>query len=99
MAVLTIGEDDLASMALERPAAAYLLSLTSAGSRYQMASRLNKAARVLTGVPRASWQGAPWHKLTGLQVQGLITMLAASYTPAYVNSVLAAVRGVVRAYS
>jgi len=97
VAVLTIGEDDLASMALERPAAAYLLSLTSAGSRYQMASRLNKAARVLTGVPRASWQGAPWHRMTALQVQSVVTILAASYSPAYANAVLAAVKGTARA--
>jgi len=96
MAVLTIEGDDLATMALDHPAAAYLLTLPSASSRYVVACRLSKAARMLTGAPRASWQTAPWHRLAPLQVQGLITVMAGSYTPAYTNNVLSCIKGVVR---
>jgi len=101
--------DDLATMALDRPAAAYLVSLSSPLSRYQMSKRLDKAARELqmskrldkgcSGpfLYRASWDTAPWCRLEAGQVQELTTGLAGRYSASYVNTILMAIRGVVRA--
>ncbi len=74
------------------PAGAYLLRLRSETSRYQMMRKLDKVAMLLGST---SWSEFPWNSLTPVHVDALVTKLAAEYKPAYVNAILAAIRGVV----
>lgn len=75
------------------PAALYLLNLRAASGRYGQARKLDKVAQMLGG-EGASWQTFPWHALNAAHVGALVTKLAAAYSPAYVNTILAAIRGV-----
>jgi|LSQX01.1.fsa_nt_gb integrase len=77
----------------QHPAALYLLNLRSESGRYQMARKLDKVAALLGG-EGATWQTFPWGELTAAHVAALVTRLAQDYRPAYVNTILAAVRGV-----
>jgi integrase len=81
------------------PAALYLLSLRSESSRYQMGKKLDRVAGLLGPtfhVPGATWQTFPWAALTPAHVAAVVTNLVQSgYSPAYANTILAAVRGVV----
>lgn len=76
----------------DNPALRYLVNLRSETGRYQMARKLDKAAQLLGG---DSWQTFPWASLTSAHVSALVSRLAADYKPAYVNTILAAIRGVV----
>lgn len=73
-------------------AALYLMSLRSETSRYQMMRKLDKVAMTIGQI---SWKSFPWSRLTPEIVSALITKLAGEYKPAYVNAILAAIRGVV----
>lgn len=77
------------------PAALYLVNLRSATGRYQMARKLDKVARLLGG-EATTWQTFPWAQLTAERVGALVTLLVDrdKYRPAYVNTILAAIRGV-----
>jgi len=76
----------------ENPASLYLLGLRSETGRYQMMRKLDKVAML---VDRCSWRDFPWSRLTPEIVNALVTKLASEYKPAYVNGILAAIRGVV----
>ena len=95
---LTVTEaiGELATAGALSPAAAYLLALRSESSRYAMARKLDKAARELGG-DGGTWDTFPWEQLQPVHVQGLMSKLAASYSPAYCNTILAAIRGTMRA--
>jgi integrase len=75
------------------PAVLYLVNLRSETGRYQMMRKLDKVAGMLGGETSA-WQTFPWASLTAAHVGALVTRLAAEYKPAYVNTILAAIRGV-----
>jgi integrase len=75
----------------KNPAALYLLSLRSATGRYQMMRKLQKVARMFGG---ESWQSFAWASLDSVHVNAIITKLAQDYKPSYVNTILAALRGV-----
>lgn len=81
-----------AERAADNPAARYLLSLRSQASRYQMTRKLAKVAGMLGG-EGASWQTFPWEQLRAVHVSSLVAALAETYSPAYTNTILAAVRG------
>jgi len=76
----------------ENPAALYLMGLRSESGRYQMMRKLDKVAML---VGRCSWKEFPWSRLTPEIVTALVTKLAGEHKPAYVNAILAAIRGVV----
>lgn len=76
-------------------AARYLLTLHSETSRYMQGRKLAKVAEELSGGTITSWDTFPWAQLTPATIQALITSLAGRYKPAYVNGILAAIRGVV----
>lgn len=89
----TTGGELMTGDLAHNPAALYLLSLRSASSRYQMGRKLDKAAALLGG---ESWQTLPWgERLTPENVAAVVALLAKDYSPAYVNTILAALRGVV----
>ena len=89
----TTGGELITGDLAHNPAALYLLSLRSASSRYQMGRKLDKAAALLGG---ESWQTLPWgERLTPENVAAVVALLAKDYSPAYVNTILAALRGVV----
>lgn len=79
----------------EDPAARYLLTLNSETSRYMQGRKLVKVASELSGGSITSWQAFPWAQITPVAVQVLVTALGERYKPAYVNAILAAIRGVV----
>lgn len=79
----------------ENPAARYLLTLHSETSRYMQGRKLVKVASELSGGSIGSWQSFPWAQITPVTVQVLVTALSERYKPAYVNAILAAIRGVV----
>ena len=86
---------ELATLAQgQSPAAAYLLGLRSESSRYAMARKLDKAAGELA--PGATWDTFPWEQLQAVHVQALMSKWAATYSPSYCNTILAAIRGVAR---
>lgn len=74
------------------PASLYLMSLRSETSRYQMMRKLDKVAM---SIGQVSWKSFSWSRLTPEIVSALVTKLAGRYKPAYVNAILAAIRGVV----
>lgn len=80
----------LASMK-ENPAALYLLGLRSETGRYQMMRKLIKVAKLLGG---DDWSTFQWSLLTSVHVGAIVTKLASEHKPAYVNTILAAIRGV-----
>lgn len=87
--------NELATLAMEHhPAAAYLLSLRSEASRYGMARKLNKVVMMLSGETAANWRTFPWAQVRAVHVDGIVSTLAEKYSPAYVNAILAAIRGV-----
>jgi site-specific recombinase XerC len=57
--------------------------------------KLVKVASELSGGSITSWQLFPWAQITPVTVQVLVTALGERYKPAYVNAILAAIRGVV----
>ncbi len=75
----------------KHPAALYLLTLRSDTGRYQMMRKLDKVAGMMGA---GTWQDMPWENLTPAHVAALVTKLSGDYKPAYVNTILAAVRGV-----
>lgn len=84
------------------PVLAYLARLRSDASRVTMRSKLDQAARLLSG-GRADALGYPWHALTPAHVAALASMLvsdrarpAGPYAARTVNATMAAVRGVLR---
>ncbi len=95
LTVTTGGELMAGGELAHHPAALYLVGLRSETGRYQMARKLDKAAGLLGG-EGATWQTFPWERLTAAHVGALVTNLAQSgYAPAYCNTILAAIRGVV----
>lgn len=84
------------------PVLAYLARLRSDASRVAMRSKLDQAARLLSG-GRADALGYPWHALTPAHVAALAAALvsdrarpAGPYAARTVNATMAAVRGVLR---
>lgn len=75
----------------QNPAALYLVNLRSDTGRYQMMRKLDKVAGMMGA---GSWQAMPWENLTPAHVAALVTKLSQDYKPAYVNTILAAIRGV-----
>jgi integrase len=73
------------------PAVSYLLGLRSETSRYQMMRKLDKVAYLLG---KTSWRIFSWSSLEPVHISALVTQLASEYKPAYVNAILAAIRGV-----
>jgi len=76
------------------PALVYLASLAPTGRR-TTAGRLTMVARDLLGIPDP--QRVPWHQLRYQHVAAIRTQLQEKYSPATVNAVLYAIRGVARA--
>lgn len=83
-------ELSIASMK-ENPAALYLLSLRSETGRYQMMRKLTKVARLMGA---EDWSTFEWASLTQVHVGAIVTKLAGEHKPSYVNTILAAIRGV-----
>src|SRR5690606_35494504 len=81
--------------ASQHPAAVYLASLGSPHSRRNMKRYLNLIANLLSG-ERAGVQTLDWSALRYPHVQALRTRLMATYAPATVNAMLAALRGVLK---
>ena len=77
-------------------ATAYLASLTSPASRRSMRYALDQVAQVLTGDEDADLARVPWNRLRHRHMAALRSRLSDSYAPASVNTMLAAVRGVLR---
>lgn len=83
------------------PAAAYIASLTSPESRRTMISDLNALSDLLssrTGDKDATrYLNTPWHKLTAIHADALrAELLTSGRSPATVNRMLCALRGVIR---
>lgn len=82
----------------DNPAVVYLGRLRTEASRRGMSSRLNQAARILTGKDASSYLDIPWHFLRYKHIEALHSALAMSgASPATVNTTLAGVRGVMQA--
>lgn len=75
---------------------AYLTSLASPKSRQTMRSALDQVARILTEDARVDALRVPWEQLRYEHMAALRARLAESYAPASANTMLAAVRGVLR---
>ncbi len=98
----TTGGAALARAADVPPVLAYLARLRSDAGRVTMRSKLDAAARLLSG-GRADALGYSWHALTPAHVGALASMLvsdrarpAGPYAARTVNATMAAVRGVLR---
>ena len=79
-----------------RAVQAYLASLTSPNSRRAMRSALDQIARVLIEDRRVTALSIPWEQLRYEHMAALRARLAENYAPASANTMLAAVRGVLR---
>ena len=77
-------------------ARAYLASLSSPASRRAMRSALDQVARILTGNEDADAFHVPWNQLRYEHMAALRSHLTDHYAPASANTLLAAVRGVLR---
>ncbi len=77
------------------PAQAYLVSLASRRSRDTMAWALRKAAELLGLDPKLALD-APWHQLDVATLAALRTRLAGELAPNSANTVIAAIRGVIK---
>ena len=77
-------------------ARAYLASLSSPASRRAMRSALDQVARILTGNEDADAFHVPWNQLRYEHLAALRSHLTDHYAPASANTLLAAVRGVLR---
>lgn len=76
------------------PAIAYLLSLQSPRSRVTMSSYLKRVAHFLEA---SSLEGCPWHRLTRQHVHAILrTFQSQDLSPATCNTILAAVKGVMK---
>lgn len=93
----------VSSLPATAPALAYLARLRSDTGRRAMRSKLDQAARILSG-GRADALAYPWSTLTPAHVTGLASALVSdrarpeggAYAARTVNATLAAVRGVLR---
>lgn len=78
----------------QNPAIAYLLSLQSPRSRVTMSSYLKRVAHFLGA---SSLEDCPWHLLTRQHVHALLrTFQSQELSPATCNTILAAVKGVMK---
>ena len=77
-------------------ARAYILSLSSPASRRAMRAALNQVARILTGNEDADAFRVPWSRLRYEHLAALRSHLTDHYAPSSANTMLAAVRGVLR---
>ena len=75
---------------------AYLTSLQSPASRRAMRSALNRVAKIIADSPDVEAPAVPWHRLRYEHMNTLRAHLAKHYAPASANTMLAAVRGVLR---
>ncbi len=79
-----------------RAVRAYLASLQSPASRRAMRSALNQVGRILTSNEGADAFTVPWTRLRYEHMSALRAHLAIHYQPASANTLLSAVRGVLR---
>ena len=79
----------------QNPAAIYLTSLNSEGGRRTMKQALNVCAGLLSSDANAA--SFAWHTLRFQHVAAIRSKLTEVYSPASVNKMLAAVRGVLKA--
>lgn len=77
-----------------KPAIAYLASQRSDVGRRNMASSLNRVARIIMRNADATWQDVNWLTLDAANVQAIVSQLSGA--PATINLTLAALRGVAR---
>ncbi len=85
---------DVVATPTTNAAKAYLMQLRSAGSRSVMRRKLDACASRYFG---STWDSMPWHELTFVVVEGIITKELERVAPSTVNGLLAAIKGVIRA--
>lgn len=93
-ALTIFGPDHPALQSSANPAAVYLASLGS-GSRRAMTQALRVIAELLAG-PNADPVTVPWWKVEYQHSQAIRSLLMERYSPASINKMLAALRGVLR---
>ena len=80
----------------QHPAAVYLASLTSKGSRRKIRGHLTKIARMLTGDDTLTAFDIDWSQVRYAHSAAIRAMLMEQYSPSTVNGILSALRGVLK---